>query len=259
MDYLVKLHTFRKLLLPQCNIKRLLAGFTLLTLSQSGLAYNFTPTDMEFMASSEICKEALADKTPNLDLARIYKAKAQRSGWGRLIWQVGGWHYCGGAIKLNRAKRLPSGKAKDAMLEQVVSNTTYSYSRIAKTNTWAADMAFTLAMAYEEMGEVDQAIEVLQEIEKYHPDNPAIKTAYGLIYYAQNEYAQALKEFTAANEFSKGENAEIVYFLGLTAYKSGNMALAEECATKAEALGYPLPGLKRLLSEAPISEAPTQH
>ncbi|MAT52327.1 MAG: hypothetical protein CMK32_14210 [Porticoccaceae bacterium] len=213
-------------------------------------AYNFRATDMEYMSSTEICKAALTGKTDNLELRQRYLLKRDHP-WKALIWKVGGWHYCGGAIKVRRAKNMVKPHERESTLKDAISNTKYSYNRIDKSNPWAIDMAITMADAYKELGEWQKSIDVLDQISQYHTNNSKILTMYGMVYYDRKDFPKAMTRFEQASKAAGGSSAEIIYFMGLTAFKLGDIESAKRYAVKAKAMGYPLAGLWNMVNEHP--------
>ena len=81
-------------------------------------------------------------------------------------------------------------------------------------------VVFRLVNLYMETGRADQAIEVLDEAIKYHPENYRFHWSKGLIFFRNNDYDQAITCFKKALEEEEGE-AMIHYHLGVIYYNQG--------------------------------------
>lgn len=84
---------------------------------------------------------------------------------------------------------------------------------------------------------------------RFAADDPAVYAVYGNYLSALGRTADALNMFATAATLDP-ENPTVNYNLGLLHFKSKHPELANKYAQKAYALGFPLPGLKRLLVEA---------
>jgi tetratricopeptide (TPR) repeat protein len=167
----------------------------------------------------------------------------------KVIHAVGGWHYCGGAIKIQRAKSTPEPKEKLSILKWAVKDILYSYRKMDLYHWWAPEMAASLAVAYSELEEDKKAEAVLAKISKYHPQHPRIEATRGVLAYDKQDYQMALEYFQKADQYADGKVAENIYFAGLAAYKLGEYELASEYAIRAKMLHYPLNGLTKLLNK----------
>lgn len=93
---------------------------------------------------------------------------------------------------------------------------------------------------------------------RFAPDDAAVYTLYGNYLSALGRSKEALSMFgTAAN--LDPDNPTVNYNLGLLHFKTKNYPLANKYAQIAYAAGFPLPGLKKLLTDAgqwDVSAAP---
>ncbi|NIB43122.1 hypothetical protein HBA55_26175 [Pseudomaricurvus alkylphenolicus] len=212
----------------------------------SAHAYKFTPTSMEYMASTPMCRAALSSRVEDPAVRRGYAVNLPEEDM-HVIALVGGWHYCGGAIRILRAKSTPELEKKRSLMEKAIRDIQYSFSKMDPSHWWTVEMVSSLAIALSELGKYGGASEVLDSIAVFHPHHHRIAATRGMLAYSSGEFQSALEYFQQADEFAKGKVAENVYFAGLAAYKLGNYELASSYASRAKSLNYPLDGLAKLL------------
>lgn len=221
--------------------------------SSASQAYNFHEdiTELEYLSSSSMCKLAISSWNANNNYAlafvpRVAKDKDRQD----LIHSVGGWHYCGGAIKISRADMASTKEEKKRYLESGLADAHYSYKTIDKNNPWAAEMGTTIALGFSKLNMLDKAYEYLDSVLKYHPNYRLGYLTYGLIYYRNKDYLSAQTYFQKANKVGGKASAEATYFLGLVAVKLNDIEGAKRYALQAKQLGYPLTGLDRLIARS---------
>lgn len=93
---------------------------------------------------------------------------------------------------------------------------------------------------------------------RFAPDDPAVYALYGNYLSSLGRTKEALNMFAGA-ALLDADNPTINYNLGLLHFKTKNHVLANKYAQKAYAAGFPLPGLKKMLTEAghwDVSAAP---
>ena len=222
-------------------------------LANSAHAYRIVVSEQEFMAASDRCKEALVRKLRPGRFKNNYlhsSSRARNKEESRQTWKVGGWHYCGGVVKLSRAKLANNPEERLQILNSAIADINYSFLQIDPRDPWAIEMATALAEAYMELGKWQISFKILDEILTIHPQSPRALTMYGLVHYRRGNYESALEYFGKSNEESPTPSAQTTYFMGLAALKKGDLQQAQTYADEAEKLGYPLTGLKRLLSQA---------
>ena len=229
----------------------LILKLTLIGLANPALAYKIVITEEEFMTATDRCKKALASKLePGQFKYHYQNTMSQSKEETKQIWKVGGWHYCGGVVKLSRAKLAMSREERHRILNSAINDINYSFVQIDHKDPWAAEMATSLAEAYMELEEWQASFKILDNILTLQPTNSRALSMYGLVHYRKGNFGSALEYFEKANEVNTVPSAQITYFMGLAALKMGNLKQAQIHAEKAEQLGYPLSGLKRLLSQA---------
>lgn len=84
---------------------------------------------------------------------------------------------------------------------------------------------------------------------RFAPDDPAVRTVYGLYLISTGQRQAAERELETAREALKklGGDRNLSYNLGLAYFNLGNYDAALEQAKTAYALGFPLPGLREKL------------
>jgi tetratricopeptide (TPR) repeat protein len=98
-------------------------------------------------------------------------------------------------------------------------------------------------------GKVASPVECyLQRAEAFRPDDGTVKQLFGLYYHRLGRHEKALAYYEKALETGP-ETAEMHYHMGLLLLAMGRPREAVEAAHKAYAMGYPLPGLKRMLAK----------
>ena len=225
--------------------------FILLVLSGLGnqaLAYKFVPTELEWRSWSERCQAAYAASNYGQKYGFSQRVPEHIKEKWSATENIGPWHYCGGLMRIRRAELSVDSKERKENFETGISNCDYSYSRIDKSDPWAAEMATTLARGYKGLGDYNAAKKFLDEAISNHPDYIPAYLAYGLLYYDQEDYSKAMEYLQKANQLSEGASGQIIYTLGLIYFRLGNLEMARSHADEAKRLGYPFRGLDKLLS-----------
>lgn len=211
-------------------------------------AKDLVPSQLEYMGASPFCKEAFEALNRNKGLNIPYIPRwGANDAYKDLVWKTGGWHYCQGKLKINHAKNEPNEYLRKQLYEDGIGNAKYTYNRIDKTNPWAAEIAATMAQGYLGLGKRDIAITILDEALKQHPDNSRLLIEYGMLYYYEENYKDALSYFKKANHADDGRSSMTAYFIGLAYYRLGDIENAQIYSNKARDLGYPLDGLQKLI------------
>lgn len=216
-------------------------------------------TQLEYLASSPMCKRAIAIWNDNHGGLLGWAPRITReesllpANWNsgdKAIWRNGGWHYCGGAIRIRRGEAMFSPVGRVRHIEDGIGNAKYTLKTLEPTDPWYPEIGTTIARGYNSLEQEKEAFDYLEGVLKYHPDYEPAHTLYGIIHYQRENYAEARAHFRNASEVSDGQSAQAVYFLGLTYLKTNDLEEAKKYAAEAERLGYPLPGLKNLIAAA---------
>lgn len=229
------------------NIKlypALYLALTGLVSSFNASAYSFVPTEVEYQSWSPECKAAYGGSNSGRTYGFDKRAPDLGKAFSTLNWKVGGWHYCGGVIKIRRAELSTNAREREKSFLEGIQNANYSYSRIDKTHLWAAEMATTIARGYRGLGDIEKAKNYLDEAIRYHPQYPTAYVLYAMLYFDSEDHKMAKEYLLKANDAAKGASSEINYFLGLASIELGELAEAKKFAAEAARLGYPLTGLQ---------------
>ena len=213
-----------------------------------GISYSFNKVEI-----SKLEYQALPPMCANAGHLLLQPGIERRSpplpeGQGQLIWDVGGWHYCNGLVKLRRAELAPRTIETMAIVKDAIRDMDYSLSRINPKEPWAAEMLVAMARAWRILEKPDEAKKFLDIARKNHPSYPQTYLAMATLHFDKAEYTEAvsiLKEGVAATEIP---SAELEYFLGLAHFKDGNIEAARQQERRARSMGYPLTGLARKLT-----------
>ncbi|MET0087452.1 MAG: hypothetical protein ABW082_13165 [Sedimenticola sp.] len=86
----------------------------------------------------------------------------------------------------------------------------------------------------------------------FDPDSPTVHMLHGIYQYKKGNYKKSEQAYRISEKIHidrDTESPELYYNMGLLFHKKGDIASAKVYADKAYSKNYPLPGLKRLLSE----------
>lgn len=86
----------------------------------------------------------------------------------------------------------------------------------------------------------------LERAERFRPDDGMVKAVHGIYLIRSGQPGKGAEKLQAALELS-GDNANIYYNLGLAYFELKQFEKSLECAQRAYALGFPLPGLREKL------------
>ncbi len=219
-------------------------------------AFNFTPTEVEFVRWPHYCQAMYA----HLDVAKrngFWKRvpKSEADTWFKIGDRNGGaWHYCAGITHLDRAMAAASSAKRERLYRGAIADVMFSYDRTEVSSPWWAMYSVAIARAYRGLKEYDTAIRFLEEVIKHHPQRINAYTLLGLIYKDKKDIVAAKKIFLQGNEIADEKSSEILYMLGLLSIDIGEVDEAKKYADQAAKLGYPLTGLDRKIKKFEASK-----
>ncbi|MEH6473076.1 MAG: tetratricopeptide repeat protein [Halopseudomonas sp.] len=222
--------------------------------SSSLFAYNFVVTENEFRKMTPYCQRSFANFSNAHKSGLQGKAPKHKGKDSIVAWHAGLWHFCGGVVKLNRAKSTSNPLEREKYLRSGISNISYSYGQIDKSHPWTRDMFKAYIMAYRMLGERDNAKKYLDLAIKYQPEYIGIYSLYAMFYFDTGDYKGAVKVLLEGNNIAEGKSAEIFYFLGLAMIEMREIEEAKKYEEKARSLGYPLEGLSLKIKRAEIKK-----
>jgi tetratricopeptide (TPR) repeat protein len=220
---------------------------------QGALAYEFVPTQTEWVVWPEYCRARYVSTNigstsqfRNLVSASSVKQWERRLGDAFLHVH----HYCAGLSYFEQAKRYRSDpKEKERLLHRAIGEATYTYIRTSPENPMHSIIGVTLARIYNKLNNFDKSKEYVEKAISLHPQYEGSYVFLGMVYRENKHEDEALAVLKKGNQAVSGKSAEILYVMGLIYYEKGDYSRSSEYAQKAYRLGYPLLGLKRKLSK----------
>lgn len=213
-------------------------------------AFQFTPTDAEWVNWSDSCKAKyvwtnIGKKSKFANLATpAQKMKLKR-------WEDNGirglHHYCAGSIWLQRARLERDPVQRGYMLRNASGETQFSFERSNRASPLFASIAVQMAAIMHEKGEDLAALDILRKLIPNQPTNDTIYSATAILERRLGNLEGAKETLLRGHQAVGGRSAEICYNLGLILIELGEIDEAEKYAKLAYELGYPLPGLRAKL------------
>lgn len=221
----------------------------LLCICAEAQAYYFTLARHEWNTWPEYCQARYVNTSvgSNSPYANSVPSDVQKK-WAVIL--RGGFdhihHYCAGLIYVARARGLSDAKSRKRHFETAISEIDYTFRKILPDFPLYSEMAAYLAQAYFEIDETEKALDILKNATNLKPKQPAAYIAYAEILMKSGKNQEAL-QILLAGQKKATESAEMHYFLGHVYLRLNQFEEARNHAKRAYALGYPLPGLKRML------------
>ena len=159
-------------------------------------------------------------------------------------------HYCWALNSYNRAKAATDPQRQTYYWNRVIDDATYAFKRIGPADTLSPDIAWLLAEAFDATGNAAKGEAVLRDVQSAQPNAARPYVALALLLKRQGKLPEAVRWLERGNRTTEFKSAEINYTLGLFLIDQKRFEEAKECAVRAYALGYPLPGLKEKLRRA---------
>ena len=226
----------------------LLAGY-----SAQVSALEFWPTETEWATWPEYCRVRYTVSGAGIEskfTSRISPAevKAWEARMGALAWNPL-HHYCAGIVLIQRARALQGDKTRhDYTLNNAIGEFEYTLARMPREEPFHSQASMQMAIAYQNLGEFDTAMQFFDEAIEDHPENAESYAAKALAYKEKGKLEEARATLEQGNKAVDGTSSLIHYFLGLVLVDLHKYDEAREHARQAYALGYPLPGLRDKLA-----------
>ena len=213
-------------------------------------AYEFRPTDGEWHAWPGRCKAIYI--STNIGMQSKYVNMVNPEDKAELAeWEAAGirglHHFCAGTLWIQRARLQTSPERRSFELEQAMAETQFTVQRSDPRSYRFPELVIQVATILYEAGELDAALEVLQDGIRDHPQSEVLYSAAAIIHWKRGSLAQAKATLLQGHEALGEDSAEINYNLGLVSLELGELDEAERYAQLAYELGYPLPGLRAKL------------
>jgi hypothetical protein len=216
-------------------------------------AYNFEPTDAEFLAWPSFCRVAyvrsgIGSRSKFASAVSSGEVSAANSVLGsQPFGGVGVHHYCAGGALLSRAQTEVDPVVKRRQLDHARRETEYTFTKTPPGHYFFPLAAIQMAYIRYEQGNHSDAIRLLDSVIDAHPEDPTPYSAKAIIHFRKGEFHLARQVLIEGNARTDGGSSEIHYNLGLVLLEVNEPALAAQHAKKAYELGYPLPGLRQRL------------
>ena len=215
-------------------------------------ALAFTPSETEWATWPAYCRARYVVSAAGRESAfslrvSTEEVEAYKSQYGGKVWH---WlhHYCAGLAYISRAKEANSERQKERLLDEAIGQMRGQYRRVPRGDLFFSLAATSIARAYREKGEPEEALAFIGESIDAHPDYSPAYSLASLVYRDAGNLDKARQVLLEGNDACDGSSAEIHYFLGLIFLDLGDVDAAEVHAKLAYNLGYPLPGLMSRLN-----------
>jgi tetratricopeptide (TPR) repeat protein len=225
----------------------------LLLVSPPSHSFSFVPTTDEFATWPPYCKAVYE----TVDYLRTRQFSEQVSQADIDHWKAalgptfqGLWHYCAALVEYNRALTATTPQERALNLNDALQDTLFNYQRLGPNDPLAPEITSFYAQMQMENGHKDDAIRTLQDFIEVRPDADRPYLILSAMIRRSGNVQDAVALLEKGNKATNFHSAEINYTLGLMYFDRGEFAPARECAERAYALGYPLPGLKKRLTKA---------
>lgn len=210
-------------------------------------AYQFTPTDAEWVSWPGHCKAMYA--WTNIGMRSKFANRvslAQKTDLAQ--WKnsgiVGVHHYCAGTIWLNRAKLESDSRNRRFMLSTAQRETQFTLQRSNQNSPLFVNVAIQMASIVYEQGDIESALQLFQNLILTQPQNDVPYSATAVVLRKLGHLERAKAILLQGHEATQGNSAEICYNLGLVSLELGELDDAVAYASLAYEKGYPLPGLR---------------
>ncbi len=220
-------------------------------LSPNARAYNFQPSEHEWVLWPEYCKSRYVGTTAGRksSYSRSVPVRTQKK-WQRAL---GGiyphiHHYCTGTIFLNRAKlSFDAEKKKNAYL-RAIHEIEYTYRYVTPDAPFFSKMSAHLARAHNGAGNTVKAIDILTKAIERQPSRPHAYVQFAEIHREKGRHDEAIrileKGLAAVDKKAYKLHVKLAYIY----FDLKDLETAEYHAGRAYQLGYRSPALKRKLS-----------
>jgi tetratricopeptide (TPR) repeat protein len=223
----------------------------LLFASQPSFAFTFVPSSDEWATWPAYCRARYATidyLVQGTDFANQVSAP-EIAHWSAVVGPVFQHvhHYCAGLVEYQHALTDNNRQDRQFHLGEALGDTKYIFDRMEMTDPLAPDVAALLAQIQIELGHPDIAEQVLDRVMSAQPTADRPYLVMSTLKRKGKNPQEAIDVLEQGNKLTSYKSAEINYALGLLYFDRHDYAAARECATRAYALGYPLPGLRNKL------------
>lgn len=223
-------------------------------LPQSANALNFYPTESEWATWPDYCRAryVVSGAGSNSEFVRRVSPAQVESFRVRVGDEAWYWlhHYCAALAYVKRSRETADEFRSKHLMREAEVNFMGQYARISPDNWMFPQVAVSIAQMHRQNGDVNKAMQFLNEAMQAQPSASAPYVVAAVIYRDANQFDKAIEVLVRGSEATDGQSAEIEYVLGLTYIEVNDLDSAVVHARQAYRLGYPLPGLARKLKRA---------
>ena len=158
-------------------------------------------------------------------------------------------HWCAGTTWLNRARLEVDPKVRAYQLNTANSEALFTLQGLPSDSPITPSILVTLGLVCQEQLNYECAIENFEKAITARPTDPSPYSALALLHRKRKQLDIARDVLKRGDVALAGKSAEIQYNLGLILLELGDIDGALDWAQKAYLGGYPLPGLKKKLTQ----------
>lgn len=219
--------------------------------SNKTLAFGVELTNVEFKMLHRTCQLFYASTgagrrfgfSANFSEPELRQANIQAEKTG------GAWHYCAGIALLNRAQHTSQPQKKLGVLKHALEEIDFTARNIQPDNSMYGEVHLNRARALFQLDQTEKSREVLNKLIQTHPRYVPGYIELARQHDKQGKTSQAIEILNKVDPELQRSSADFNYFIGMYYFKTKNYEKAKYHAKAAYAMGYPLPGLRRMLRE----------
>ncbi|MBI3776068.1 MAG: hypothetical protein HY273_11035 [Gammaproteobacteria bacterium] len=238
--------------LQQLNLWSLALCFCCI-MPRGAAAYSFDMSETEFSNWPMYCQARYA--SIDVGKAHAFSVNFSRALIEQAREQLGAetfervHHWCAGMTWLNRSRLERDPKMREFQLDSAKSETMFTYKGLPADSSIVPGILVTLGMVCQEQKDFTCASDNFEKAITASPKDPSPYSALALLHRKNKQLALARDVLLRGDTALQGKSAEIHYNLGLILLEMSDVDGALNYAQKAYVEGYPLPGLKKKLSQ----------
>ncbi len=221
--------------------------------SREAAAFSFDMSETEFSSWPMYCQARYA--SIDVGKAHAFSANFSHELIEQARTQLGAetfervHHWCAGMTWLNRARLERNPKTREFQLSEAKSETQFTYRGLEADSLIIPAIFVTFGTICQEQKDFTCATDNFEKAITASPKEPAPYSALALLHRKNHQLGLARDVLMRGNTALEGKSAEIHYNLGLILLEMNDIDGALNYAQKAYLEGYPLPGLKKKLTQ----------
>lgn len=216
-------------------------------------AYDFVPTDAEWIAWPDYCKARyitlpVGENTKwASELSAVNVVLARKKIGEDTFTHV--HHYCAGVTWLNRANQEVVSSERLKFYRNAISEISYVLERVDHRQPIASGIIIKIAQAYEGINELSIAEKFYREAVDLHKDNGSAYASLANFLRKNKRFNEAKKILLDGDFLTEETSMDINIVMAHLLIDMGDNVQAAVYAKKGYKMGYPLPGLKKKLED----------